>query len=246
MSEAFDEHRELCPDGACTGLIGTNGKCKVCGTPLGHSAGVAKSAAVQATALPSRGQPGEGGFGYKDKWLAVQSRSPKAVIAALGLKNAQQVSWARGVGQSGDSFAFVTEPIVGWILVKCSGFPDFGDERHPDLLTPRVVELSRRLNADIQAFVTHRVVEYHGWVWVHAGHVIRHFAYTIDDGPFINEGVITPAEKLLALQLDDTGSDEFEFTPPDEKSVMRVAADWSVDPTTLPNTGSGWIAELPA
>jgi hypothetical protein len=30
--EAFDaDERELCPDGACTGLIGANGRCKVCG-----------------------------------------------------------------------------------------------------------------------------------------------------------------------------------------------------------------------
>lgn len=28
----FDvEHRELCPDGACLGLIGPDGRCKVCG-----------------------------------------------------------------------------------------------------------------------------------------------------------------------------------------------------------------------
>ena len=28
----FDDDRELCPDGACTGLIGIDGKCKECGT----------------------------------------------------------------------------------------------------------------------------------------------------------------------------------------------------------------------
>ena len=26
-----DENRALCPDGACIGVIGANGKCKVCG-----------------------------------------------------------------------------------------------------------------------------------------------------------------------------------------------------------------------
>jgi hypothetical protein len=26
-----DDDRQLCPDGACTGLLGTDGKCKVCG-----------------------------------------------------------------------------------------------------------------------------------------------------------------------------------------------------------------------
>ena len=28
-----DSDRELCPDGACVGLIGPDGRCKVCGTP---------------------------------------------------------------------------------------------------------------------------------------------------------------------------------------------------------------------
>lgn len=32
--DAFDdEERQLCPDGACTGLIGSDGKCKECGRP---------------------------------------------------------------------------------------------------------------------------------------------------------------------------------------------------------------------
>ena len=26
-----DEDRQLCPDGACTGLLGSDGKCKECG-----------------------------------------------------------------------------------------------------------------------------------------------------------------------------------------------------------------------
>ncbi len=30
----FDEDRELCPDGTCIGVIGANGRCKVCGTPF--------------------------------------------------------------------------------------------------------------------------------------------------------------------------------------------------------------------
>ena len=33
---AFDPaRRRLCPDGACVGLIGDDGRCKVCGTPAG-------------------------------------------------------------------------------------------------------------------------------------------------------------------------------------------------------------------
>ncbi len=31
----FDEGRRLCPDGACIGVIGDDGRCKVCGTRAG-------------------------------------------------------------------------------------------------------------------------------------------------------------------------------------------------------------------
>ena len=31
MSEIDWNHRELCPDGACTGVVGPDGTCKVCG-----------------------------------------------------------------------------------------------------------------------------------------------------------------------------------------------------------------------
>jgi hypothetical protein len=34
--DAFEgEDRELCPDGACIGVIGSDGRCKVCGRPRG-------------------------------------------------------------------------------------------------------------------------------------------------------------------------------------------------------------------
>ena len=33
-TDAFDdEDRQLCSDGACTGLVGSDGKCKTCGRP---------------------------------------------------------------------------------------------------------------------------------------------------------------------------------------------------------------------
>jgi hypothetical protein len=36
MSEGkFDSHRRLCPDGGCIGVIGTDGRCRVCGRVAG-------------------------------------------------------------------------------------------------------------------------------------------------------------------------------------------------------------------
>jgi len=35
--EGFDEERQLCADGSCTGLVGDDGKCKECGLLFGAS-----------------------------------------------------------------------------------------------------------------------------------------------------------------------------------------------------------------
>ena len=36
--EAFDDERQLCPDGACIGVIGPDGRCKTCGRPAESAA----------------------------------------------------------------------------------------------------------------------------------------------------------------------------------------------------------------
>ena len=41
MSEPakFDSHRRLCPDGGCIGVIGSDGRCRVCGRSAGGGPG---------------------------------------------------------------------------------------------------------------------------------------------------------------------------------------------------------------
>jgi hypothetical protein len=57
----FDpSRRRLCPDGSCIGLIGTDGKCTVCGTLGSGGTGVAPAADLPALPTPepeSRGEP---------------------------------------------------------------------------------------------------------------------------------------------------------------------------------------------
>jgi len=50
MSEPakFDSHRRLCPDGGCIGVIGSDGRCRVCG----RSAGAGKDEAPPADFVP--------------------------------------------------------------------------------------------------------------------------------------------------------------------------------------------------
>ncbi len=45
MSESFDpKKRRLCPDGACIGLVGDDGRCRVCGRAANGSAAPAAAA----------------------------------------------------------------------------------------------------------------------------------------------------------------------------------------------------------
>jgi hypothetical protein len=57
MSEAskFDPHRTLCPDGACIGVIGEDGRCRVCGRSASGKD------AAPAGFVPAGGNDGDGG-----------------------------------------------------------------------------------------------------------------------------------------------------------------------------------------
>jgi hypothetical protein len=51
--DSFDpSQRRLCPDGACVGLLGNDGKCKVCGTPDPDWTGEMAAAAPPAAPEP--------------------------------------------------------------------------------------------------------------------------------------------------------------------------------------------------
>lgn len=56
------EQRELCPDGACVGVIGPDGRCKICGAASPNPPPEARSAQaveVRAEAAPSAEAPDE-------------------------------------------------------------------------------------------------------------------------------------------------------------------------------------------
>src|SRR5207249_3279306 len=98
--------------------------------------------------------------------------------------------------------------------------------------------------------------EYHHWLLARDGKLLRSFAYVGDQGEVISDkGDLTPIEASLHINLDvpedyDPFSDEEDtFHPPNERDVMTVAGDWSINPTTLdeyvPVPGPGILAEVP-
>ena len=59
---AFDPNRQLCPDGACVGLIGPDGICNVCGrTAAAAAAGQESPEPAAASWTGETGETGESG-----------------------------------------------------------------------------------------------------------------------------------------------------------------------------------------
>jgi hypothetical protein len=161
-------------------------------------------------------------FGYKRRWLAVRSEDPGAVAKALALEDVRPATWRDGIERNGDDLVFVTPPIDGWTLALIDSA--IGE---PDL-----AELSRAFG-EVQLFGTHRVPESHEWQRWMDGSPVRRYCWIGDRGeiPF-DQGEPAAAEGGIA-RAGDLGRywDELEFA--DEETVLVVAREWSVDPSTL-------------
>jgi hypothetical protein len=159
---------------------------------------------------------------YKRRWLAVQSEDPGAVANALALEDVRPATWQDGIERNRDDLVFVTPAIDGWSLVLIDSA----------IAEPDLAELSRAFG-EVQLFGTHRVPQYHEWQrWVD-GSPVRHYCWIGDRGeiPF-DQGGPAAAEGGIARSSDlDRDWDELEFA--DEETVLEVARQGSVDPSTL-------------
>jgi hypothetical protein len=182
-------------------------------------------------------------FGYKCAWLAIRGRSLEQVVAALPLHSARRANWREGiaVAYGGSGEVFVSPPVDGWIfVVGLRGLPGPGDSKHADEIVPFVTRLSRDLDTSVQFFFTHRIVETHVWGMAAQGKLVRAFGYSGEQGEtLLDVGAPTDAEKAL---------NPAERAKPNEKTVMRVAGQWGIDPQTLEQRdagpGAGWIGKI--
>jgi hypothetical protein len=192
------------------------------------------------------------GFGSKQAWLAVRDGDPGAVLEALGLRDLGEVPWRTGIDLAHltDDRVVVTPPLAGgWVLAV---------GRHLLLTAPAVDELSRRLQTEVQYFATHRVTETHRWQRAVDGSLIRAFGYVGQTGDVTSWfGEPDAVERAAGLPAsygdpDVKPDDPFEaelaqlLTEEEdvtvlvsEQDVLRVAAGWSLDPTTLDGLATG-------
>jgi len=171
------------------------------------------------------------GFGHKQAWLAVRDGRAPAVVAALGLRDLGPVPWRHGIDLAylTDDRVAVTPPLPGadgdrWLLV--TGRWLAGPDSPVD-----TVALSETLGAEVQFFLTHRVVELHRWERAVEGKLVRAFGYLGEIG-HVTEWRGQPDEAEVAIGIPSTLDDATDVLV-SEMDVMRIAARWSLDPTSL-------------
>ena len=171
------------------------------------------------------------GFGGKQAWLAVRDGDPAEVLRALGLRDLGEVRWRDGidVAHLTDDRVAVTPPLpgardTGWVLAAGRYLLRPG--------TPLdVTALSARLGTEVQFFATHRVTEMHRWQRAADGVPVRTFGYVGQTGEVTSwHGDPDPAERDAGLPAS---FDDDTTVLVAERDVLKVAAAWSLDPTTL-------------
>lgn len=177
------------------------------------------------------------GFGHKQAWLAIRETPPEAVIAALGLRDLGEVSWRDGVDIAylTDDRVLVTPPLPGalgrrWTLAAGRW-----------LLSPKsgvdIIMLSGDLDTEVQLFSSYRVGERHQWRRAGHGELRRAFGYLGESGEITDwRGDPDAGELAAGLPAELGADDEDEIGGSlliSESDVLKVAAAWSLDPTTL-------------
>jgi len=173
------------------------------------------------------------GFGYKCAWYAIHSSETERIARAFGSVQLQPCNWKAGIAAAYDGSTFLTPAVNGWTLVVRAGMDD-------NEAQVRLVELSNEFG-EAQFFSTHRIVEFHCWGKANHGHLVRFHAF---DGEstvtLVNIG--DPIELETGLNLFNSLGpeartegyfDRDDLDYPDEQLVKKIAAAWSIDPTTL-------------
>jgi hypothetical protein len=193
---------------------------------------------IVGAGAPAAAGTGPAGFGYKIAWLAIRTEDTGAAAAALGVTGARAVSWDEGVDaayrarQGPQAAIFLTPAVDGWTLAVLGRGDPFEDDGAGGGALG-LASLSRSFG-ETQKFATHRVVEYHEWQrWI-SGSPARHYCWIGESGRIrFDDGEPARAEGNLLRAADPDGDSRDARDLADEDTVVAVAAEWSVDPTTL-------------
>jgi hypothetical protein len=176
------------------------------------------------------------GFGYKTAWLSFRGMSQRDPVSLLGLQDVSEVEWPSAVASSYEnhgSIVAVCPPLPGhdedWVLATGGALFD---------PTPDLAALSARAGVEVQYFASHRVVEAQVWKRAVNGVLLRSFSWLGETGEILEWiGQPDDSERELGLPIDGSADDETIDAVIEagigERSVMAIAAAWSLDPTQL-------------
>lgn len=205
---------------------------------------------VQAPGRPSLGgQPDRPrSFGYKCFWFAAPVDGAGTLGDALGLADAVASPWANGIERAyGGGACFVTPCVDGWVFALGAGRPAMNTR--PEDWIEQVRAASGRLGGELQFFLSDRAGSSYGWVRARNGRIHRAF-FADAAGPAVDAGATTVEERnALGLLGDTTAFDDDEpdqqlASVANEDFVLGLAADWSLNPTTLEARGLGLDPDL--
>jgi hypothetical protein len=182
-------------------------------------------------------------FGYKCMWIAVKTNNKEKVAEILGLKETHPENWKKGIEEAYNDKVFITPQIGEWTLVVGYGLAGKNSKNELDEANSykdKINKLSKEFG-EAQFFATHRVTEYHLWAKSLSGQTVRIYSYVGEKGEnILIEGQPTTVENKYKLvntfskeAKDEKYFDRNDLVVPDEELVMKIAANWSVDPSTL-------------
>lgn len=179
-------------------------------------------------------------FGYKIVWIAVRTDNKQRVAEILKLKNIQPSNWKSGIETAYNNGVFITPQIGQWTLAVGMKLVNDGNLENINQLEKTLNKLSSEFG-EAQSFGTHRVVEYHHWMKSVEGETKRIYSYIGESGENIKVyGDLTEPENGLNLfnsLSKEAESNEYwereDFDYADEELVMKIAENWSVNPTKL-------------
>src|SRR5579872_433912 len=109
------------------------------------------------------------------RWLAVKSRNPTLVQAALNLHRATPCSWEEGLVEAREDKLFISPPVSGWVFVVGTSLPEPAED--VDACYKFLTSLSRKLG-HVQFFSVNRVLNHHSWALIENGRVFRGYSWT--------------------------------------------------------------------
>jgi hypothetical protein len=200
------------------------------------------------------------GFGNEMAWLAIKSDDPISVLSALGISQATPSNWNSGIGtvsdaKLGERHLFVSPSLGGWVLLVSQALPYPHGRFFVDKLTPLLTDVSHHLG-EVQYFASFTELDLFAWAKLTNGRIIRACGVG-DEGVVWQKGRTTREERTLGLRLfelrgvrgrrGDAGGELLMH--PTHEHVMRLAGQWSINPTLLDTADArpslGYVADAP-